>query len=110
MVARALLLLVLVLAGAPALYAEPATERYAPAQMRVAQDFLERAIAAAARGDSARAGKLAWQARLDARLAWAMTESGALRADAAEVGGAASRLIARLAGREHQSMRGLSER
>jgi len=99
MAARAHLLLALVLAGAADGLAEPATERYAPAQIRVAQDFLESARAAAARGDSARAGKLAWQASLDARLAWAMTESQALRDDAAEVGSAASELIARLAGR-----------
>ena len=99
MVARALVVLVLALAGAPAAHAELATERYAPAQIRMAQDVLERARAAAALGDVARAGKLAWQASLDARLAWAMTESAALRADAAEVGGAALTLTARLAGR-----------
>lgn len=80
-------------------HAEPATERYAPAQLRVAQDLLERARAAAALGEVGRAGKLAWQASLDARLAWGMTESEQLRAEAAEVGGAASALISRLAGR-----------
>ena len=79
---------------------EPATARYAPAQLRVAQDLLERARAAAALGEVGRAGKLAWQARLDARLAWGMSESPQLRADAAAVGGAASALIARLAGRQ----------
>lgn len=79
--------------------ADLATERYAPAQLSVAQDFLERAHAAAARGDSGLAGKLAWQASLDARLTWAMTESPPLRAAAAEVGVAAGALIHRLAAR-----------
>lgn len=36
-------------------YAELPTERYAPAQLSVAQDMLERARAAAALGDTARA-------------------------------------------------------
>ena len=99
MTARALVVLALFFLAAPEARAEPATERYAPAQIRMAQDLLERARAAAALGDAARAGKLAWQASLDARLAWAMTESQALRAEAAEVGGAASALVARLAGR-----------
>lgn len=76
---------------------ELATERYAPAQISVAQDLLQRARAAAARGDESRAGKLAWQASLDARLAWGMTDSAELRADAARVGGEASALIADLA-------------
>jgi hypothetical protein len=80
-------------------WGELATARYAPVQLRVAQDFLDRARAAAILGDRSLAGQLAWQARLDARLAWAMSESPALRADAAEVGGAAAALIGRLAGR-----------
>ena len=99
MVARKFVVLIFALAGSPAAYAELATERYAPAQIRIAQDVLERARAAAALGDVARAGKLAWQASLDARLTWAMTESAALRADAARIGGAALKLTARLAGR-----------
>jgi Domain of unknown function (DUF4398) len=82
-----------------AAHAEMPTERYAPAQLRVAHDLLERARAAAANGDIARAGKLAWQASFDARLAWGMTESQHLRAEAAEVGGAASALVTRLAAR-----------
>jgi hypothetical protein len=90
------------LLGTPAAHAELATERYAPAQLRVAQDLLERARAAAALGEVGRAGKLAWQASLDARLAWGMSESSQLRAEAAAVGGAASALIARLAGRARQ--------
>lgn len=93
---RVLLLSLLVLGAWPA-HADPATERYAPAQLRVANDLLERARAAAARGDSALAGKLAWQASLDARITWAMTESQWLRAEAARVGGAARMLVTRLA-------------
>src|SRR5688572_13112708 len=99
MLGRTLVVLVLALGGSPAAYAELATERYAPAQIRMAQEVLEKAHAAAALGDLSRAGKLAWQASLDARLAWAMTESAVLRADAAEIGGAALKLNARLAGR-----------
>jgi hypothetical protein len=88
---RALALLMLL--PAAALADELATERYAPAQIYVAQDLLERARAAAARGDASRAGQLAQQASLDARLAWGMTESEPLRADAARIGGQASALI-----------------
>ena len=94
-----LLLPVLLFFAAPVAHAERATERYAPAQLRMAEDLLERARAAAAIGEVARAGKLAWQASLDARLAWGMTESEQLRAEAAAIGGAARALIARLAGR-----------
>lgn len=99
MLGRTLVVLVLALGGSPAAYAELPTERYAPAQIRMAQEVLEKARAAAALGDFSRAGKLAWQASLDARLAWAMTESAVLRADAAKIGGAALKLNARLAGR-----------
>lgn len=77
--------------------AELATERYAPAQLRVASDFLERARDAAARGDASLAAKLAWQASFDARLTWGMTESPHLRAEAAEIGGEANALIEELA-------------
>jgi hypothetical protein len=91
--------LVIFCLSATAAYADPAaTERYAPAQLRVAYDLLERARAAAARGESRIAGQLAWQASLDARLTWGMTESEALRAEAAEVGGAAHALVTQLAG------------
>jgi hypothetical protein len=88
---------ILLLIAAPLSHGERATERYAPAQLRVAQDLLERARAAAVLGDFSRAGRLAWQASLDARLAWAMTESEQLRAEAARIGGAAAKLIAGLA-------------
>lgn len=105
MLGRTLVVLVLALGGSPAVYAELATERYAPAQILMAQEMLERARAAATLGDTARAGKLAWQASLDARLAWAMTESAVLRADAAKIGGAALKLNARLAGRPLNKLR-----
>jgi hypothetical protein len=96
------LLALFLLAAAPSALGEPATARYAPVQLRVAQDLLERARAAAALGEVGQAGKLAWQASLDARLAWGMSESPHLRAEAAAVGGAASALIARLAGRQRR--------
>lgn len=95
MAARAFVLLALLLI-CPPLGAELATERYAPAQLQVGQNMLERARAAAAVGEYARAGRLAWQAGLDARLTWQMTESPELRADAAELGAAAAELISHL--------------
>jgi hypothetical protein len=84
------------LIAVPAAHADPATERYAPAQLSVAKHLLESARAYAALGEVGRAGKLARQATFDARLAWGMTESPYLRAEAAEVGGAASDLATRL--------------
>jgi hypothetical protein len=87
----------LLAAAAPTPNAELATERYAPVQLRVASDFLERARYAATRGDAALAARLAWQASFDARLAWGMTESPHLRAEAAEIGGEANALIEQLA-------------
>jgi hypothetical protein len=95
-------LLAFLLIAAPASWAERATARYAPVQLRVAQDSLDRARAAIVLGDFSLAGKLAWQANLDARLAWGMSESPSLRAEAAEVGGAAADLIARVARRADQ--------
>ena len=76
--------------------ADTATERYAPAQLRVAQKLLEHARAAAALGEAEWAGKLARQASFDAWLARDMTESEHLRAQAAEVRSAARALITRL--------------
>jgi hypothetical protein len=94
-------LILLALALLPTLArGETATERYAPAQLGVAQALLERARARAALGDVALAQRLAWQASFDARLAWGMTESAHLRAQAAEVGGAASALVMRLSARQ----------
>ena len=96
-------LLALLLAGLSIMCsarAERATERYAAAQLRVAQAMLERAREAAALGETGRAGMLAWQADLDARLAWGMTDSPALRDEAAEIGGEARALITGLAARQ----------
>jgi len=80
-------------------HAEAPTERYAPVQLRVAKDLLERARAYAALGELGQAGRFAWQASFDARLAWGMTESSHLRAEAAEVGGEASALVTRIRAR-----------
>jgi len=82
-----------------AAHAGPATERYAPVQLRVAQSFLEQARARAALGETRRASTLAWQATFDARLAWGMSDSEELRAEATELGGAASALYRRLSER-----------
>ena len=95
---RAALLFLAFILPATAL-AELPTERYAPAQLAVAQQMLERARLAALRGDAALAGKFAWQASLDARLTWNMTRSETLRADAAAIARAASVLVTRLATR-----------
>lgn len=76
--------------------ADPPTERYAPVQLRIAQSFLEQARARAALGETQLASTLARQASFDARLAWGMTDSEQLRAEAAEVGGEASALVLRL--------------
>ena len=90
----ALTLLALLL-SAPA-SAQLATERYAPAQLGVARSLLEQARAHVALGELARAEALARQASFDARLAWRMTESEQLRAEAAQVGGAAAALAERV--------------
>ena len=58
-------------------HAERATERYAPAQLSVAQDLLERARAAAALEDHNAAAAYAQQAEVDARIAWGMTDASA---------------------------------
>ena len=66
-------------------FADMPTARYASAQLRVAEIELERAAAAKARGDPELAERLAAQAELDARLAWTMSDSPALRGDALEL-------------------------
>jgi chromosome condensin MukBEF complex kleisin-like MukF subunit len=85
--------LLVALVFSPGAHGEPATARYAPAQLAVAQDFLQRAREAAAAGDGSLVGKLAWQASLDARLAWGMSESWAVRAPAARIFDEARRLV-----------------
>lgn len=72
--------------------AERATERYAGEQLRYAEFELERAQQALASGDYALARRLARQAGLDARLAWAMTDSGGVRHAAAELSERSARL------------------
>jgi hypothetical protein len=82
---RALCLLALAFAASSAAQAEPATARYAPAQLGFAETELQRAGEASARGDVLLAQQLSAQARLDARLAWSMSGSKALRRAAAEI-------------------------
>jgi hypothetical protein len=89
---RALCLLALAFAACGAARAEPATARYAPAQLGFAETELQHASEASARGDRLLAQRLSAQARLDARLAWSMSESQALRRAAAEVHRRALRL------------------
>lgn len=71
-------------------HAERATERYAPAQISVARDFLERARAATSLEEYSTARLYAQQAELDARLAWAMTDAAPLRAEAERIAAAAA--------------------
>ena len=80
-----------------AAYAEPPTARYASTQIDVAHAELEQARAAAALGDEREAGRLAWSAQLDARIAWAMSDSAPLRSQAAGISQGAARLIHGLA-------------
>ncbi len=75
-------------------HAERATERYAPTQISVAEDFLERARAAASLEEYDTARLYAQQAELDARLAWGMTDAAQLRAQAASIIGRAAALAA----------------
>jgi len=51
----------------------------APAELQAAKTKLNRAQDAAARGDNVRARRLAQEAEVDARLAWAMSENERLR-------------------------------
>ena len=85
-----------VLLAQAAALAQDGAARYAGVQLEAAQSFLQRARAAAGREDNARAGRLAWQASIDARLALAMTDSPRVRSEAAEVAREAAALIAEL--------------
>ena len=69
------------------------TARYAPVQLELAQESLQQAREAALMGQLSLAGRLAWVASLDARLAWGMSESAAVRIPAARVFGEATRLV-----------------
>jgi hypothetical protein len=66
-------------------HADPPVAQYAGAQLRMAESALELARAALRAHDYARVRALAAQAGLDARLAWGMSASAALRRSAAEV-------------------------
>lgn len=57
------------------LQAEPVAHRYAPAELRVAQDKLARAEQAMARDDWREARRLAEEAEVDARYARALAEN-----------------------------------
>ena len=61
------------------LQAEPVAYRYAPAELRVAQDKLSRAEQAMARDDWREARRLAEEAEVDARYAWALAENERVR-------------------------------
>jgi hypothetical protein len=86
---RVVCVLALAVAACSAARAEPATARYAPAQLGFAETELQRASEASARGELLLAQRHSAQARLDARLAWSMSESKALRRSAAEIHGRA---------------------
>lgn len=73
--------------------AQSATARYAPDQLEMAQQSMQRAREALLMGDGSLAGQLAWQASVDARLAWAMSDAAAVRAPAAEIATEAARLV-----------------
>jgi hypothetical protein len=73
--------------------ADNATARYAPAQLDMARQSLERAREALVMGQGSLAGTLASEASVDARLAWAMSDSWAVRAPAAAIAGEAERLV-----------------
>jgi hypothetical protein len=81
-----------------AAHAERATERYAPAQLGVARDLLDQARAAASLQEYASAGKLAWQALVDARIAYGMTDAAALQGEAAAIAAQSSELTRQIAG------------
>lgn len=62
------------------LHAEPVAHRYARAELRLAQDKLARAEQAAARDDWRESHRLAQEAEVDARYAWALAENERARA------------------------------
>src|SRR5688500_4996204 len=87
------LLIALVLTGAWIIArAEPPVAQFAGAQLSMAEAALERARAALEVQDYPLARRLAAQAGLDARLAWSMTSSQALRHAAVEVNRRAEQL------------------
>ena len=80
-----LIFLGLLLAASGALKAEPPASHFAAAQLDMAQAELDSATAALQTHQYALARQLAAQARLDARLAWGMTESAFVRQAALEL-------------------------
>ena len=86
------LLLFPVLVFIASAHAQRATERYAPSQLFVARDLLERARAAAALEQFGVAASYAQQAAVDARIAWGMTDLAAPRAEAEAILGDAQAL------------------
>ena len=60
--------------------AAPLASRYAPAELAVAQKKLARAEQAMARDDRTQARRLAEEAEVDARFAWAVAENERSRA------------------------------
>lgn len=77
--------LVTLLCACSALHAELPAAQFAGAQLEMAQAALEQARAALEEHDYAAARGLAAQAGLDARLAWGMSESQAVRRAAVDV-------------------------
>lgn len=73
--------------------ADDATARFAPDQLAMAQQSMQRAREAMLMGEGSLAGQLAWEASVDARLAWAMSDAAAVRAPAAAIAAEASRLV-----------------
>lgn len=76
--------------------AQPATARYAAGQLRSAEALLKRAENARARGEYEQARRLAAQAQIDARLAWAMSDSDHMRSAVSRVYGRVAILEQRL--------------
>ena len=65
--------------------AQSVASRYAPAELKVAQDKLVRADAAMARDDWPQARRLAEQAEVDAKFAWSVAENERTRRGTAEL-------------------------
>lgn len=84
--------MLILLAACTALRADPAAARFAGAQLEYAEAALEQARAALHAHDYAGARRLAAQAGLDARLAWGMSESEAVRRAAVELNRQAERV------------------
>jgi hypothetical protein len=91
-VLKAAFLAFLLVAAAGAARADSGVAQFAGAQLGMAEAALEQARLALRANDYARGRRLAAQAALDARLAWSMTRSEALRRAAVEVSRRAEQL------------------